>query len=205
MSSQCTFNCLHGLDLDGFISSSQPNPPPHSIHTSFSSHTTLFPPASYFFASRKCSLSLLFTSHPTHQKDIKLKQMKYLTPWLSSSAKTFTLSLHSTEKKVSQKSVSVSWVQFLSRTGILVISCCCYLWPSRYEDSVNFSLPLSNVVICRVKKVVWLLIFLKLSSQPRNPFRYSVSLLYVMVLCFITPTEVPCDMSWWFSHLPPHP
>ena len=103
------------------------------------------------------------------------------------------------------KSEWVSWVQLLSRNSMSVISCCYCALPTRYEESVYFSLPLSHVVAPRVKKVVWSLIFLKLSNQPRNLFRHSVGLSYVMVLCFIWASEVPCDMSWWISHFPPPP
>ena len=103
------------------------------------------------------------------------------------------------------KSEWVSWVQLLSRNSMSVISCCYCALPTRYEESVHFSLPLSHVVAPRVKKVVWSLIFLKLSNQPRNLFRHSVGLSYVMVLCFIWASKVPCDMSWWISHFPPPP
>jgi hypothetical protein len=49
------------------------------------------------------------------------------------------------------------------------------------------------------------MIFLKVSNQYEDPFRYSVGLSYVMVLCFTRAFEVPCNMSWWFLYFHDHP
>ena len=66
-------------------------------------------------------------------------------------------------------------------------------------------LSLCLMLLLLESKKVWSLIFLKLSNKPRNLFEHSIVLSYVMVLCFIWASEVPCDMSWRISHFPPPP
>ena len=86
--------------------------------------------------------------------------------------------------------VSLCWVQFLSKCPFYLIFCYSYGLYWSHDEAIVFSLPLSLVVACDVKKVISMTICFKIRSHTMESL--STQCYYELCECFMLYLRVVC-------------